>query len=99
MKDMKGSIMLTSIRKGKKCTCINYLLLNKDYLVDNEYCKGFTDLTSFTNNEIINDFNTEDFLKILDCTFKEVQDYKNPLNTQLRLETITLKNGKIINLL
>lgn len=99
MKDMKGSIMLTSIRKGKKCTCINYLLLNNDYLIDSDYAKGFTDLTSFTNNEIINDFKTDDFLKILDCTFKEVQDYKNPLNTQLRLETITLKNGKIINLL
>lgn len=96
---MKGSIMLTSIRKGKKCTCINYILLNKDYLIDNEYAKGFTDLTSFTNNDILSEVNTADFLQVLDCSFKEVQDYKNPLNTQLRLETITLKNGKIINLL
>lgn len=96
---MKGSIMLTSIRKGKKCTCINYILLNKDYLIDNEFAKGFTDLTSFTNNEILTEINTSDFLQVLDCTFKEVQDYKNPLNSQLRLEKIILKNGKTINLL
>lgn len=99
MKDMKGSIMLTSIRKGKKCTCINYLLLNKSYLIDNEYAKGFTDLQSFTNEDIITQISTNDFLQVLDCTFKEVQDYKNPLNTHLKLETITLKNGKNISLL
>lgn len=96
---MKGSIMLTSIRKGKEYTCINYLLLNKDYLINDERAKGFIDLTSFTKNEIISDIQTTDFLQVLDCTFREVQDFKNPLNTQLKLETISLKNGKVINLL
>lgn len=96
---MKGTIMLTSVRKGKKCTCINYLLLNNDYLINNEYAKGYTDLTSFTNKDILNDLCSDDFLVTLDCTFKEVQDFRNPLNTTLKLETITLDNGEIISLL
>lgn len=102
---MQGNILITSIRTGKgkdsgKAYCsINYVLLNKEYLLDNEHAKGFVDLTSFTNNDIFNDITNEDMLKPLNCTFKKVEDFKNPLNTTLKLETLKLTNGKVINLL
>lgn len=98
---MKATIMLTNITKGKEYTCVNYLLLSNDYLIDNEHAKGFTYLTSFSKNEnILSEINLkEDLLIPIECTFKRTQDYKNPLNTKLVLETIKLSNGKNINLL
>lgn len=103
---MNGKILITSVRTGKgkesgKTYCsINYLLLSEDYLLDNEHAKGFVDLTSFTNNDIFNDIDIKnDMLKVLNCTFKRVEDFKNPLNTTLKLETLKLSSGKTINLL
>ncbi|MBQ3021676.1 MAG: hypothetical protein IJD92_05595 [Bacilli bacterium] len=102
---MNGTIMITSVKRGKgkesgkPYVSISYLLLNKEYLLDGDNAKGFVDLTSFSSNDVYDDFKEEDFLKVLGCTFKTVQDFKNPLNTTLKLETIKLQNGKIINLL
>lgn len=98
---MKATIMLTNITKGKEYTCVNYLLLSNDYLIDNEHAKGFTYLTSFSKNEsILEQIDLKkDLLIPVECTFRKTQDYKNPLNTRLMLETITLTNGKNINLL
>lgn len=102
---MNGTIMITSVKQGKNkdsgkpYVIISYLLLNKEYLLDGDNAKGFVDLTSFSSNDVFNEFEEADFLKILNCTFKKVEDFKNPLNTTLKLETIKLQNGKIINLL
>lgn len=96
---MNGTIMITSLRRGKgkesgkPYVSISYLLLNKDYLLDSENAKGFVDLTSFSSNDVYDEFREEDFLKSLNCTFKTVQDFKNPLNISLRLETIKLSKG------
>lgn len=96
---MKGQIMLTSVVKGKEYTCIDYILLSKDYILASEKAVGFVSVQSFTKSDVLSKFSPEDFLQVVDCTFKRSQDYKNPLNTRLVLETVTLKNGKTINLL
>ncbi len=96
---MKGKIMILSLRKGKEYTCIHYLLLNNESVLNNERAIGFVDVSSFTKLDIIGSIKTDDCLQVIDCTFRNMQDFKNPLNTRLVLESLTLKNGKVINLL
>lgn len=95
--------MITNVlqygKDDKAGTRISFLLVGKDRFSNTDKFRGYTPVESYIKgHEAFISIPIELIGKPIDATFKQMQDYNNPLNVRNILESLEF-NGAIISLL